>query len=473
MKKKVIGIAALLAAAAAIFFAYRVFSAKSSASNAVEAYNAAVREYNAAIAPFNEAASGIADANNTLQGVLDAAQAVLDKGEKAYEPDTQDELESAVKKAGKAFAEVPVQIDPLEEQALPVSFSTKELELAQHEAETALNAVGEAREKIPDVPDVPDYKKELDVVRTAQKKYEDSVQKLANVTSPPDSFVMERVEKIKTVAAAEAVTADNDPNGLLGKNGGYIGCVYFLDERVDRDLLPQEAFAKEHEKAAEDGDDAGSESSEEAAASAGTEESSSDDAADSTGSAESSEEAAASAGTAESSEQAEAQAGTIAGSSEAAASAGTEAASNETADNAGTEAASGETADNAGTEAASSETAASADTVAASAESASTAAAAEETAAPENPSGTAAVKENNIDVVMIGTAGGGAVEVFATEEEAKNRAEYIAFFDGSVMEAGPCLVEGTCVIRASRHLEAEDQQKLLREVCDALLSVEE
>lgn len=446
MKKKVIGIAALLAAAAAIFFAYRVFSAKSSASNAVEAYNAAVREYNAAIAPFNEAASGIADANNTLQGVLDAAQAVLDKGEKAYEPDTQDELESAVKKAGKAFAEVPVQIDPLEEQALPVSFSTKELELAQHEAETALNAVGEAREKIPDVPDVPDYKKELDAVRTAQKKYEDSVQKLANVTSPPDSFVMERVEKIKTVAAAEAVTADNDPNGLLGKNGGYIGCVYFLDERVDRDLLPQEAFAKEHEKAAEDGDDAGSESSEEAAASAGTEESSSDDAADSTGAAESSEEAAANAGTAESSEQAEAQAGTTAGS-EAAESAGTEAASNETAASTGTEAASGE--------------------------SASTAAAAEETAAPENPSGTAAVKENNIDVVMIGTAGGGAVEVFATEEEAKNRAEYIAFFDGSVMEAGPCLVEGTCVIRASRHLEAEDQQKLLREVRDALLSVEE
>lgn len=471
MKKKVIGIAALLAAAAAIFFAYRVFSAKSSASNAVEAYNAAVREYNAAIAPFNEAASGIADANNTLQGVLDAAQAVLDKGEKAYEPDTQDELESAVKKAGKAFAEVPVQIDPLEEQALPVSFSTKELELAQHEAETALNAVGEAREKIPDVPDVPDYEKELDAVRTAQKKYEDSVQKLANVTSPPDSFVMERVEKIKTVAAAEAVTADNDPNGLLGKNGGYIGCVYFLDERVDRDLLPQEAFAKEHEKAAEDGDDAGSESSEEAAASAGTEESSSDDAADSTGAAQSSE-AAASAGTAESSEQAEAQAGTTAGS-EAAESAGTEAASNETADNAGTEAASGETADNAGTEAASRETAASADTEAASAEAAATAAAAEETAAPENPSGTAAEKENNIDVVMIGTAGGGAVEVFATEEEAKNRAEYIAFFDGSVMEAGPCLVEGTCVIRASRHLEAEDQQKLLREVRDALLSVEE
>ena len=470
MKKKVIGIAALLAAAAAIFFAYRVFSAKSSASNAVEAYNAAVREYNAAIAPFNEAASGIADANNTLQGVLDAAQAVLDKGEKAYEPDTQDELESAVKKAGKAFAEVPVQIDPLEEQALPVSFSTKELELAQHEAETALNAVGEAREKIPDVPDVPDYKKELDAVRTAQKKYEDSVQKLANVTSPPDSFVMERVEKIKTVAAAEAVTADNDPNGLLGKNGGYIGCVYFLDERVDRDLLPQEAFAKEHEKAAEDGDDAGSESSEEAAASAGTEESSSDDAADSTGAAESSEaaasggtaessEAAASGGTAESSEQAEAQAGTTAGS--------------EAAESAGTEAASNETAASTGTEAASNETAAGADTAAASAESASTAAAAEETAAPENPSGTAAVKENNIDVVMIGTAGGGAVEVFATEEEAKNRAEYIAFFDGSVMEAGPCLVEGTCVIRASRHLEAEDQQKLLREVRDALLSVEE
>ena len=404
MKKKVIGIAALLAAAAAIFFAYRVFSAKSSASNAVEAYNAAVREYNAAIAPFNEAASGIAEANNTLQGVLDAAQAVLDKGEKAYEPDTQDELESAVKKAGKAFAEVPVQIDPLEEQALPVSFSTKELELAQHEAETALQAVEEAKGKIPETPEVPDYAKELEAVQTAQKKYEDSVQKLANITAPSDSFVRERIERIGTVVEAEAVTAEHDPNGLLGQNGGYIGCVYFLDERVDRNLLPQEAFEKEKEKS-------------EASQTASTESAAAEETAD-TGKTAAAEE------TADTGETAAAE--VTAGAGETVAAEGI--------------AASGETAAAAATEAA---------------------------AQPAKP------KENTIDVVMIGTAGGGAVEVFATEEEAKNRAEYISFFDGSVMEAGPCEVEGTCVIRASKYLEEEEQKKLIKEVREALLAVEE
>lgn len=413
MKKKAIGIAAAVLALAAGFFLYTVWSARAEASAAVDAYNAAARDYNDAIAPYNQAAADIAEANGELQAAVDSAQAVLDKGEEAYEPDTQDLLESAVQKAEKAFAEVPVQIDPFEMRNVPAGFSTDELELAQHEAETAQKAVEESLEKIPEVPEVPDYTQELEAVRSAQKNFEKSVRKLANITSPPDSFVKERLERIDTVVQAEAVTAGNDPNGLLGTKGGYLGCVYFLDERIDRSLLPQEAFEKDGKKSS--GDEQASESSSEEASSA----------ADSTAA-----------------ETAAAEEGGTAAEAGLSAEGGTAAES-------GTPAESG-TAAEAGI-------------------SSEGGTAAQAAAAP----GDSPKKNPSIDVVMIGTAGGGAVEIYSSREEAEKRAEYISFFDGSVMDAGSCAIEGTCLIRTSKYLDEEGQEKLTQAVREALLTVDE
>ena len=412
MKKKAIGIAAAVLALAAGFFIYTVWSARAEASAAVEAYNSAAQDYNDTIAPYNQAASEIAEANGELQAVLDSAKAVLDKGEEAYEPDTQDLLESAVQKAEKVFAEVPVQIDPFEMRNVPAGFSTDQLELAQHEAETAQKAVEESLEKIPEVPGVPDYTQEIEAVRSAQKNYEKSVRKLANITCPPDSFVKERLERIDTVVQAEAVSAGNDPNGLLGTKGGYLGCVYFLDERIDRSLLPQEAFEKDGKKASED-EKAPESSSEEASSAADS----------------ATEEAAASEGGTAAETTASAEGETTAETA-ASAEGGTTA-------EAGVSAGSGTAAE---------------------------AAAAGEDSPKKNPS---------IDVVMIGTAGGGAVEIYSSREEAEKRAEYISFFDGSVMDAGSCAIEGTCLIRTSKYLDEEGQEKLTRAVREALLTVDE
>ena len=424
MKKKAIGIAAALLVLAAGFFIYTVWSARAEASAAVEAYNSAAQDYNDTIAPYNQAASEIAEVNGELQAVLDSAKAVLDKGEEAYEPDTQDLLESAVQKAEKVFAEVPVQIDPFEMRNVPAGFSTDQLELAQHEAETAQKAVEESLEKIPEVPEVPDYTQEIEAVRSAQKNYEKSVRKLANITSPPDSFVKERLERIDTVVQAEAVSEGNDPNGLLGTKGGYLGCVYFLDERIDRSLLPQEAFEKDGKKASEDEKAPESSSEEEASAAESA-----------------TEEAAASEGGTAAETTASAEGETTA---ETAASAeGGTAAETAAAAEDGTAAETG---------------------VSAGSGTAAEAAAAGEDSPKKNPS---------IDVVMIGTAGGGAVEIYSSREEAEKRAEFISFFEGSVMDAGSCAIEGTCLIRTSKYLDEEGQEKLTRAVREALLTVDE
>ena len=54
---------------------------------------------------------------------------------------------------------------------------------------------------------------------------------------PTDSFVMERLKTISTISDMAAVTEDHDPNGQLNKQGGYIGCIYFRDTRVNWDEL--------------------------------------------------------------------------------------------------------------------------------------------------------------------------------------------------------------------------------------------
>ena len=393
MKKKILAVAAAVVLLAACFFIYRIWNARKAASSAVEAYNAAAQEYNDAISPYNEAAAGIADENTKLQTALDSADAVLKKGGEAYEPDTQKKLEKAVKKARKSLMEAPVLIDPFEIRTVPAVFSTKELALLQDEAETAREMAEDAKGKIPAVPEVPDFSEEINEVGTAQKNYENSIRMLANITKPSDRFVKERLGRIKTVIQAEAVTPENDPNGLLGKKDGYIGCVYFLDESVDQSLLPKEAFSKKEKKEKKDtADEAMS-------------------------------------------------ADTAATVSEAT-----------SADTAGTEAEAA-SSDRAGTE--TEAEASSADTAAAAAE-----------AAP-------AARENGADVVMIGTAGGGAVEVFASREEAEKRAEYISFFEGSVMDAGSCTVEGTCLIRTSKYLSGDQQEKLTKKIREALLAVDD
>lgn len=441
MKKKILAVAAAMVLLAACFFIYRIWNARKAASSAVEAYNAAAQEYNDAISPYNEAAAGIADENTKLQTALDSADAVLKKGGEAYEPDTQKKLEKAVKKARKSLTEAPVLIDPFEIRTVPAVFSTKELALLQDEAETAREMAEDAKGKIPAVPEVPDFSEEINEVGAAQKNYENSIRMLANITKPSDRFVKERLGRIKTVIQAEAVTPENDPNGLLGKKDGYIGCVYFLDESVDQSLLPKEAFSKKEKKEKKDtadeamsADTAATVSEATSADTAGTEaEAASSDRAGT-------EAQAASADTAGT--QAQAASADMAGTQAQATSA----------DTAGTEAEAA-SSDRAGTE------------TEAEASSADTAAAAAEAAPAE--------REGAADVVMIGTAGGGAVEVFSSREEAEKRAEYISFFQGSVMDAGSCTVEGTCLIRTSKYLSGDQQEKLTKKIREALLAVDD
>lgn len=457
MVKKAIVIAAVIAAVVLAVFYYNIHTARTAASGSIDAYNELARSYNEKIEKYNAAASSIAAANEELQGVLNEAGSLADQNKKAYEPRTLEKLQKAIKTAEGRLVEAPVQFDPFEMRELQSSFNKSDLEIQKMEADVAATGVEEAMTKIPEIPAVPDYSEQIKAVQDAQKSYENSVQKLANVTAPPDDFVSGRLKRISTIVETGAVTKEQDPNGLLGEKGGYTGCVYFLDERVDRELLPEEAFKEapdeDEDKAAagaSDEDPAEADTAQENAAEGGT----------------SVENAAEAGTTAESS----AEAGTAAdSSSEAGTAADSAAAAGTSVESAAAAGASGELESSPASGTTAEDTAEGGTSAGTTAENA----AASETAASEISEEKEQKPKEVIDVVMIGTVGGGAVEIFPTEEDAQARIEYLRFFEGSLMDPGAFDVEKTCVIRASKYLDAVEQKELIEKIREELLATDE
>ena len=72
------------------------------------------------------------------------------------------------------------------------------------------------------------------------------------------------------------------------------------------------------------------------------------------------------------------------------------------------------------------------------------------------------------DLIDKGTDAGGAIEVYANEEDANKRNDYLATFDGGIFSSGSHKVVGTVLIRTSDELTATKQKALEEKVISAL-----
>lgn len=205
---------------------------KAEAKKVAKSYNTLVNEYNENIKPYNEAVDSISSANDKFNAVIDEAQKVLNKGEEPFDAKTKTNLKKKIVSANKAVVSVPEKIS--EKKTAKVNDDWGKGELEDFIKKTKSDKKAISKLTIPDSPKIPNYSKSQKTLKSAQKKYEDSVQGLKQITAPKDSFVKKRLQRVKTITAIEAVTEDHDPNGLLNKQGGYIGCIYFSDSRVDR-----------------------------------------------------------------------------------------------------------------------------------------------------------------------------------------------------------------------------------------------
>lgn len=77
------------------------------------------------------------------------------------------------------------------------------------------------------------------------------------------------------------------------------------------------------------------------------------------------------------------------------------------------------------------------------------------------------------DIVDKGTECGGAIEVYASEEDAEKRDSYLASFDGTgMLNSGSHKVLGTIVIRTSTKLTATQQNKFTNNITNKLLELQ-
>ena len=67
---------------------------------------------------------------------------------------------------------------------------------------------------------------------------------------------------------------------------------------------------------------------------------------------------------------------------------------------------------------------------------------------------------SSTDPIVLGTNGGGCIEVYSNVEDAKNRCEYLAQFDNTLLYTGSYAIVGTMVIRTSYVLTDHQQYTL-------------
>ena len=72
------------------------------------------------------------------------------------------------------------------------------------------------------------------------------------------------------------------------------------------------------------------------------------------------------------------------------------------------------------------------------------------------------------DVIEKGTDGGGSIEVYANEDDANKRRDYLASFDGTILSNGSHRVIGTTLIRTSDKLTATQQKNLEKKIIEAM-----
>lgn len=162
--------------------------------------------YDNAVAAFNAAADGLNERNDELDSSISDLQDLMNSGDTPLDQSTIEAASVAIGEAQGAKESVPEMPEDTD----------------------AINAEATAMENMGD------YSTQLDALNTAKVNLQNSIAQMKQVTNPSEQFVIQRISGLANITGVEAVTEDNDPNGNLGKAGGYTACVYFSSDLVDQ-----------------------------------------------------------------------------------------------------------------------------------------------------------------------------------------------------------------------------------------------
>lgn len=167
--------------------------------------------HDAAVAEFEAAAVQADMHNEELRSAIDSAQAVLDLEKDAYGDDAKNNLQAAIAQAQAALITIP-----------DMPSSTEEI-----------RAVAESMKSV-------DFSHHVSTLEVKRLSFENAIKQLEQITAPAEDFIIERLKLVSTIIDTAAATADADPDGMLGQDGGYRSAVFFSDSRVDQEALSRQ-----------------------------------------------------------------------------------------------------------------------------------------------------------------------------------------------------------------------------------------
>lgn len=108
-----------------------------------------------------------------------------------------------------------------------------ELGLLEEEPEYFRDAVevifgSNSREKI---------EKDIDTLQVLIEEAEKWNLIVEQITTPSEDWLINRLQQVEDIKDVQAVTKNNDPDGMLNRNGGYKACVYFTTNLLDPSVV--------------------------------------------------------------------------------------------------------------------------------------------------------------------------------------------------------------------------------------------
>lgn len=157
------------------------------------------------IAVFEEAKSSLEDKNIELDKAVSDANSLVNGKNTALDESLRSSLETKISETKAVKLTAPTMAE-----------TVKDIDTQTTEMNTT---------------DYSDVLKSLDESYTALNN---SIKQYKLVNNPTESYVIRCLEKVEHVIGISAVTEDNDPNGHLGKTGGYTATVYFTCDWVNQ-----------------------------------------------------------------------------------------------------------------------------------------------------------------------------------------------------------------------------------------------
>lgn len=196
-------------------------------------YQEALNLYNG-ISDYKDAKTKVGE----CQAMLDAI-AAFDTAKKNAE-DKNTSLDCAISDAEAVIAEKKTPLDESLIQTLEKAISdTKAVKVDIPEMAKTEEKINASVDKMNAI----DYTSAIENLSKHQAALEKSIKQYRLVDAPKEQYIIKCLKKIKVIKGISAVTEDNDPNGNLGKPGGYTSQVYFSCKWVDQsDFLEEKTI---------------------------------------------------------------------------------------------------------------------------------------------------------------------------------------------------------------------------------------